>query len=282
MGSVNHHFLSPAKINLMLRILGQRDDGYHELQTAFQLLDWGDEMTFTAEPGMGSHKLTLSGFDGVDAVDNLITQAAALLQPWATLSTDFQVDVIKNIPMGAGLGGGSSNAATTLKFLNQAWVCDLSTFDLLSLAAKLGADVPVFLLGLGAEASGRGDVLTPRQFETPHILLLLPDVHVSTAKLFSHPALQRNQQALTANQLKDPSLWINDFFPLVLNNFPDIAAIYAKLKHDMPLRLSGSGGAMFAIFDDLGDAQRACDKASACCQALLLQPKKQTVDTDPG
>ncbi len=273
MGMVTTKLLSPAKINLMLRIIGQRADGYHLLQTCFQLLDWGDVITFKPVKDNGNNRLEISGFDGLDVQDNLIYQAAEMLKPWAQLHSDWQVVVDKKIPLGAGLGGGSSNAATALKFFNQAWQCDLSVFDLLALAVKLGADVPVFLLGQSALAGGIGDELTPMKFDTPHILLLFPDCHINTAELFKTPGLVRNQMPLKLSDLHRSSFWINDFMPVVLQQFPQISDIYQKLKSKMMLRLSGSGSTMFAEFDNFSEAQRAYQQCKGVCNALLVQPK---------
>ena len=271
MAVVTTQCLSPAKINLMLRVVGQRSDGYHLLQTCFQLLDWGDEITFKLIKADGRNQIEIVGFEGLDAQENLIYQAAQMIKPWAQLKSDWLIDVDKKIPMGAGLGGGSSNAATALKFFNQAWQCDLSVFDLLALAAKLGADVPVFLLGQNALAGGIGDQLTPMDFKAPHILLLFPDCHINTAELFKDPSLVRNQTPLNPANLQQPSFWINDFMPVVLQQFPQVNFIYQQLKAKMNLRLSGSGSTLFAVFDDLSAAQLAHHQATDVCAAILVQ-----------
>lgn len=273
MDLVTTQLLSPAKINLMLRIVGQRADGYHLLQTCFQLLDWGDDITFKPVQADGNNSLEIEGFEGLCVEDNLIHQAAQMLKPWAQLHSDWLVVVDKKIPLGAGLGGGSSNAATALKFFNQAWQCDLSVFDLLALAVKLGADVPVFLLGQSALAGGIGDELTPMKFDTPHILLLLPDCHINTTELFRAHDLVRNQTPLNTTDLQRPSFWINDFMPVVLQQFPEVNGIYQKLKSKMNIRLSGSGSTLYALFDDFSAAQRAYQQCSGVCEALLVQPK---------
>ncbi len=273
MDMVTTRLLSPAKINLMLRIVGQRADGYHLLQTCFQLLDWGDEITFNPVKTDGSNHIEITGFDDLDVKDNLIYQAAEMLKPWAQFNSDWLIKVDKQIPLGAGLGGGSSNAATALKFFNQAWQCDLSVFDLLALAAKLGADVPVFILEQSTLAGGIGDVLTPMKFDTPHILLLFPDCHINTAELFQAPDLVRDQSTIKSISLQQPSFWINDFMPVVLLQFPQVDYIYQRLKTEMNLRLSGSGSTLFAVFDELNNAQRAYKIAEEVCMARLVQPQ---------
>ncbi|MGJ8662970.1 MAG: 4-(cytidine 5'-diphospho)-2-C-methyl-D-erythritol kinase [Marinicella sp.] len=269
---VTQRLLSPAKINLMLRILGQRADGYHQLQTCFQILNWGDQMQFEPRPDYQPRQIEISGFGELEKEDNIIFKAAQLLKPWAVGQSAWHIDVEKNIPLGAGLGGGSSNAATTLKFLNQAWQCDLSTFDLLAMAIKLGADVPIFILGQGALATGIGEELSPMSFDSPYVLLLIPDCHVNTAELFSHPSLNRNQINLKLKQIQQRSFWINDFFPVVLQKFPQINSIYQALKGQIDLRLSGSGGVMFALFDEVEEAEAALQLARTHCQAFLVQP----------
>ncbi len=265
--------LSPAKINLMLRILGQRGDGYHQLQTCFQLLDWGDVMTFERTNESGSNQLHISGFAELEQQDNLIYKAAMMLKPWAQNESDWTVKVEKNIPLGAGLGGGSSNAATTLKFLNEAWQCDLSLNDLLVMALKLGADVPVFVLGRSALANGIGEILSPVKFSTPYVLLLFSDTHINTAELFKVPSLVRNQRPLEVDVLQQKTFWINDFFPVVLANYTSINVVYQALKNAMNLRLSGTGATMYALFDDRKEAEQAQQIAVKICNTILVEPK---------
>ncbi len=277
MDVVSTKLLSPAKINLMLRIVGQRTDGYHLLQTCFQLLDWGDEMTFTPMPDKSKNQLEIKGFEGVNVQDNLIYQAAQMLKPWAQSQSAWLVEVDKQIPLGAGLGGGSSNAATALKFFNKAWQCDLSIFDLLALAAKLGADVPVFILGHSALGVGIGDVLTPMKFDTPYILLLFPGCHINTAELFKASGLTRDQVSINPANMQQSTFWINDFMPLVLQQFPQVYSIYEQLKSKMNLRLSGSGSTLFAVFDELEDAQKAYNTASEFCDVRLVQPQLSSI-----
>lgn len=255
----------------MLRVLKRRNDGYHQLQTCFQLLNWGDEMTFKPINETGKNQLKINGFGNLSLADNLIYQAAQMLKPWAQVHSDWLIEVKKNIPLGAGLGGGSSNAATALKFFNQAWQCDLSIFDLLALAAKLGADVPVFILGQSAVATGIGEQLTPMKFNTPYILLLFPDCHINTAEIFKAPDLARNQSALRNESMQQPSFWINDFMPVVLKRFPQVNHIYQTLKHNMKLRLSGSGSTLFAVFNDLKSAQQAQLMTTELCDAVIVQ-----------
>ncbi len=268
---VSKEILSPAKINLMLRILGQRSDGYHLLQTCFQLLDWGDLLTFNKITADGNNDIRISGFEGLNVENNLIQQAAKVLKPLAQNKSDWLVEVEKQIPLGAGLGGGSSNAATTLKFLNDAWQCQLSEEKLLELASNLGADVPVFIKGESALAEGIGDQLTPIKFNTPYILLLFPECHISTAELFRSPHLFRQQSPIKPEYLQNKSFWINDFMPEVLNKFPLVEKLYKRINLKMDVRLSGSGSTLFVVFNDYLKAQQSYDFASKICKAHLVQ-----------
>ncbi|MCX7552967.1 4-(cytidine 5'-diphospho)-2-C-methyl-D-erythritol kinase [Marinicella sp. S1101] len=269
---VTHTFLSPAKINLMLRILGQRQDGYHELQTCFQILNWGDEIQFKPFTSAEPNAIKITGFERLKPEDNLIHKAAQLLKPLANNTTSWQLAVTKNIPMGAGLGGGSSNAAVVLKFLNDAWQCGMHEKALAELGVRLGADVPVFLSNSSAVATGIGDVLVPTAFNTPHILLLFPETSISTSEMFKHKALNRSQATLKASYLQRPSFWINDFFPLVLKTNHEVNNVYQKLSPSMPIRLSGSGSTLFVLFDDISAAEDAYRLAKCVCKAVLTKP----------
>lgn len=269
---VKHTLLSPAKINLMLRILGQRQDGYHELQTFFQILNWGDEIQFVPFSSTQPNAIKIAGFEQLSPEDNLIYKAAQLLKPLAKNTTSWHIAVTKNIPMGAGLGGGSSNAAVVLKFLNDAWQCGLNKNTLAELGVGLGADVPIFILNSSAVATGIGDALVPMAFNTPHILLLFPETSISTSHMFAHKALNRSQTALKASYFQRPSFWINDFFPLVLSTNDVVNDVYQKLISSMPLRLSGTGSTLFVLFDDITAAEDAYRQAKSICHAVLTKP----------
>jgi 4-diphosphocytidyl-2-C-methyl-D-erythritol kinase len=264
--------LSPAKINLMLRIVGRRADGYHDLQTLFQLLNWGDQMRFVQLNDQGHKHITISGFSDLPDEDNLIYRAAMKLQPWARQSSDWHITVDKHIPQGAGLGGGSSNAATTLMVLNEYWHCGLNQQQLMALGVELGADVPVFIYGRSALATGVGDQLTEWMVDTPFVLLVLPEIHINTAKLFSHQGLTRDQQVLNPDQLHQQDLWINDFFPLLIRLNPEIAGLFEQLKQVMPVRLSGTGSAMFAVYKDKEQAETALKSLPAGLNSRLVVP----------
>ncbi|TDR23208.1 4-(cytidine 5'-diphospho)-2-C-methyl-D-erythritol kinase [Marinicella litoralis] len=274
---VKQSVLSRAKINLMLRIIGQRKDGYHQLQTCFQILEWGDSIDFCCIREKGNNHIDIKGFTGLKKEDNLIYRAALSLVPYARVSSDWSILVEKNIPTGAGLGGGSSNAAETLKFLNTHWKCGLTQMELQKIGSKLGADIPVFISGHSALASGIGDELVQMEFNTPYILLIFAGTHISTQSIFQHPRLNRNQVELTAEELDNRDLWINDFFPLVLNNYADMNTLYQQLSKHIHVRLSGSGSTLFAVYNDESAAQTALKWADKYANCMLVRPKINTV-----
>ena len=211
---------SPAKINLFLHITGQRSDGYHNIQTVFQLLDIGDELTFTANSS-GKIQLNASITD-LSEKDNLIYRAAKLLQVSTKSTKGCVIDLTKRIPMGAGLGGGSSNAATTLVTLNYLWECGLTAGELAGLGQMLGADVPVFVVGKSAFAEGIGEILTPVKLPKKWFLVITPDCHVSTAEIFSNPQLTRNSSPIKIRALEAAECR-NDCQRVVVKNYPAVA-----------------------------------------------------------
>jgi len=275
---VKFNRLSRGKINLMLRIVGQRDDGYHNLQTCFQLLEWGDLMTFNCINPVGSNAITIKGFPDLKKENNLICQAADALLAYAQIPSDWEITVKKNIPVGSGLGGGSSNAAETLKLLNEQWGCGLSQAELIKIGGKLGADVPIFISGQSAVATGIGDCLDPKTFETPYILLIFPEVSINTATLFNQPGLMRKQVELLPAEINQRDLWINDFFPVVLHQNTAIKTVYDLLKSRIDVRLSGTGSTMFALFNSESEAKNVFKWADKLVKCLLVRPKIKAVD----
>jgi len=243
--------LAPAKLNLFLHITGRRPDGYHELQTLFQLLDWGDQLRFTAND---SGEVTLdSNAPQIPLADNLITRAARLLQQ-GTLGAHIELQ--KNIPTGAGLGGGSSNAATTLLALNHLWGLRLSPIALQSLGTRLGADVPVFVGARTAWAEGIGDILTPIELPERWYLILVPECHVSTAQIFSHRQLTRNSIPIKmATFFEEDSR--NDCQQLVRHLHPEVDKALKVLDNFGEARLTGTGACAFISFDNATQARKA-------------------------
>jgi len=241
--------LSPAKLNLFLHITGRREDGYHDLQTLFQLLDWGDSLRFTANQ---SGKITLQGMDlNIPTTENLIYRAASLLQR-GDLGIDIAVH--KRIPPGAGLGGGSSNAATTLLALNRLWQLDLPAEELQALGATLGADVPVFVGGRTAWAEGIGEVLTPVNLEQRWYVIITPPCQVSTGQIFSHLQLTRNTSPIKMAAFFE-GYSRNDCQELVRHLYPDVDASLSWLNRFAEARLTGTGASVFSGFGTESEAR---------------------------
>jgi 4-diphosphocytidyl-2-C-methyl-D-erythritol kinase len=243
--------LSPAKLNLFLHITGRRDDGYHQLQTLFQLLDWGDQLHF--EPN-NSGSITLNGCDlDIPLEENLIFRAARLLQR-DTLGAQITLD--KKIPAGGGLGGGSSNAASTLLALNHLWGLGLARDELQTMGARLGADVPVFVGAHTAWAEGIGDILTPTDLPERWFLILVPKCHVSTAKIFSHQQLTRNSPAIKMAAVFEGDSR-NDCQQLVRRLYPEVDDALKELEAFGEARLTGTGACVFASFGTAAEARAA-------------------------
>ncbi|MDE0842949.1 MAG: 4-(cytidine 5'-diphospho)-2-C-methyl-D-erythritol kinase [Psychrobacter pacificensis] len=278
--------LSPAKINLFLHITGKRADGYHNLQTVFRLLDWGDYLYFSlmddslvptadnkADANTLCHQLlVLAGAEAIttDIEDNLIFKAARALLAFAIESNKLPSQLVpvhvtldKHLPMGAGLGGGSSNAATTMLVLNELWQLNFTRDALIKIGAKVGADVPIFIFGQDAIAMGIGEELTGINLPDQQYLVLTPEAHVNTAKLFAHPKLQRDIAPLSIDTIKNQSndyvqnlntLYHNVFTPVVTSLAPAVAEAldYLKGLESQALgtaRMTGSGSAVFLPLD---------------------------------
>ncbi len=242
---------APAKINLFLHIIGRRADGYHLLQTVFQFLDYGDTLTFRVRQDGVVRRV--SDIDGVHSDSDLTVRAARLLQRLTGSSLGVDIGIEKRLPMGGGLGGGSSDAATTLVALNRLWGLALSDDALAAAGLQLGADVPVFVRGDAAWAEGVGEDLTPLLLPEPWFLVLIPGCHVSTAEIFAAPELTRDVQ-----RSKIPAFlsglrseqWVNVFEPVVRQRYPDVDKALKWLGNFAQARMSGSGASVFAAFDD--------------------------------
>lgn len=250
---------APAKINLLLHITGQRADGYHQLQTLFQFLDLHDELTFQlTEDGKATLQPQLAG---VAAEDNLIMRAVRLLQPLRTNSHwGVEIHLQKNLPMGGGLGAGSSDAATTLLALNHLWQLELNLTQLAEIGLQLGADVPVFIFGQTAWAEGIGEILTPVEAEEALYLLIFPGCHCDTGKLFSHPNLPRATPLINPNTANQ-HLGKNDFEALVRQLYPAVEATFAWLlaENQQPF-LTGSGSSVYCKVNNLEQANALLNK----------------------
>lgn len=247
---------SPAKLNLFLHITGRRADGYHSLQTIFQLLDYGDSLTFTLNQ---SGDISLSpAMDTVAAEDNLIVRAARLLQSAAGCTQGCDIVIDKQIPMGAGLGGGSSNAATALVGLNQLWQSGLSSDELADLGTKLGADVPVFVRGNTAFAEGIGELLTAVELPEQWYLVITPNVQVSTAEIFSNPQLTRDTSPIKIRALSEVQ-YRNDCQAVVTELYPAVKKALEWISDYRNPLMTGTGASVFCSFDNQTEAQQALD-----------------------
>ncbi|MGP9800404.1 4-(cytidine 5'-diphospho)-2-C-methyl-D-erythritol kinase [Rheinheimera sp. NSM] len=243
-----------AKLNLFLHITGRRDDGYHNLQTLFQLLDVGDELTFDLRRD-SDIRLDCNNAQLVNE-QNLVLRAARLLQQYSHCSRGCDIYLQKRLPMGGGLGGGSSDAATTLLGLNRLWQLGLSVDTLAELGLKLGADVPLFVRGYTAFAEGVGEKLLPLPMPEKVYLVVTPDCHISTAEIFQHPDLIRNTPTIASDQVLTAS-WHNDCQPLVERLYPIVAITLQWLVEYAPCQMTGTGASVFAAFPDQTSAQHA-------------------------
>jgi 4-diphosphocytidyl-2-C-methyl-D-erythritol kinase len=265
---------SPAKLNLFLHINGRYANGYHQLQSLFQILDYGDELAFDVNT---SDKITLADpIAGVADEDNLIIKAALLLKETVLKETALNknlpdtkskglgcnIHLKKRLPMGGGIGGGSSNAATTLLVLNKLWDCHLSETKLTTLGLTLGADVPIFIQGKTAFAEGVGEKLEQVSLPTKTYLVLFPDSHVSTAEIFSLPNLPRNTAKINFSDYSFANTH-NDCQELVCERDPNVAKALHWLLEYAPSRMTGTGSCIFAMFEHRQEALNV--------QALLPQ-----------
>lgn len=233
---------APAKINLFLHILGQRADGYHNLQTAFQFLEFSDELTFTLRDD--HHIILHSSFDDIPTEQNIIFKAAKWLQDYSRTKQGVDIWVEKKIPIGGGLGGGSSNAATTLVALNQLWQLQISNHALCQLGLQLGADVPIFIYGYAAFAEGVGEKLMPITPPEPWYLITIPKVCISTAQVFNDPELPRDTAPISLTQL-DTVQTHNDCLVVVEKQHAEIKELLALLNQFSPTKLTGTGACLF-------------------------------------
>lgn len=249
--------LAPAKLNLFLHITGRRADGYHELQTLFQLLDYGDELSFDPLPN-GDLSLHAEGptASAMPLDDNLILQAAELLRQEAMdPMLGAAISVGKRLPAGAGLGGGSSDAAATLLALNELWQLDLPEAQLCELGVKLGADVPVFLRGRSAWAEGVGEILTPVELPDAFFLVVTPPCFVSTKEVFSQENLTRNSPAIKmADFLAGRSR--NDCEAVTRALYPAVAEALDWLAQFTEARMTGTGASVFARCKSRAEAEQ--------------------------
>ncbi|HHN8544292.1 4-(cytidine 5'-diphospho)-2-C-methyl-D-erythritol kinase [Citrobacter cronae] len=258
------HWPSPAKLNLFLYITGQRADGYHTLQTLFQFLDYGDEIGINLRHDGEIHLLT--PVEGVAHEDNLIVRAARLLMKTASATARLpagsgaDISIEKRLPMGGGLGGGSSNAATVLVALNHLWQCGLSVDELAAIGLTLGADVPVFVRGHAAFAEGVGEILTPVDPKEKWYLVAHPGVSIPTPVIFNDPDLPRNTPKRSIKTLLKCEFG-NDCEVIARKRFREVDAALSWLLEYAPSRLTGTGACVFAEFDTESRARQVLEQA---------------------
>jgi 4-diphosphocytidyl-2-C-methyl-D-erythritol kinase len=269
-----HHWPSPGKLNLFLYITGRRADGYHLLQTLFQFLDYGD--TLTIEHNNSGNIRLMTPLAGVAEDDNLIIRAAKLLRHhidpdenrFPRPGADIWLE--KRLPMGGGLGGGSSNAATVLVALNHLWKCGLNDEDLARLGVVLGADVPVFVRGRAAFAEGVGEQLTPVAPPEKWYLVAVPPVSISTPLIFADPDLKRDSPVRSlATLLESP--YRNDCEPIARKQFYEVEQVLSWLLEYAPSRLTGTGACVFAEFDTETAARRVLEQAPTWVHGFVAQ-----------
>ncbi len=287
---------APAKLNLMLHITGQREDGYHELQTLFQFIDFFDEIEFTIR--QDNQLVRYCENFSIPENEDIIIQAAKLLQknfynknPEAKKKLGTDIHLHKKIPMGAGLGGGSSDAATTLVALNTLWQLRFSIDELAEMGLSLGADVPVFVRGFAAFAEGIGEKLSPFSPPESWYLVLIPPVHVSTKEIFSNRQLTRDCSTIKMCDLSRRE-WRNVCTPVVVKNYPLVLQAIEILNEYSKACMSGTGASVFASFDTEAQAEAVLQKIrknsavkswiSFVARGLNQSPLKKFLDSQAG
>ena len=257
---------APAKLNLFLHITGRRADGYHELQTVFQFIDLQDTITLANRSDQQINRVTR--WSEVAEEDDLMVRAAQKLANSCGISAGVDIAIEKHIPMGAGLGGGSSDAATVLCGLNLLWGLDLSNRELADIGITLGADVPIFIHGHAAWAEGTGEILTSIDPPEDNYLLIVPPAHVSTAEIFNHPALTRDSSPIKIADFLEGQ-GHNDLEAVVRQEYPVIDDTMNWLQHFSNARMTGTGAGVFITTDSAREAQNIAQQAPADWRGLL-------------
>ena len=251
------NYESFAKINLFLHILNKRDDGYHNLQTWFTFVDLKDYLEFSFND---SNKINIfSNKDISPKEDNLIFKAIRIFQKNYNIhQVGVDVKITKNIPLGAGLGGGSSNAAVTLMAMRDFYIPSMINKEMLQMASQLGADVAIFLYGQSAWAEGIGDILKPKAFKPKYILLIKPNVHISTAEFFNREYLSKRTNLLSDKLDFDSNIMGNDFEKIFFAKYPDFKDYFESLNSEF--RMTGTGSCFYLLSDDKAKLERLTAK----------------------
>ncbi|MGB7542152.1 MAG: 4-(cytidine 5'-diphospho)-2-C-methyl-D-erythritol kinase [Burkholderiales bacterium] len=264
----DRRYPAPAKLNLFLHVVGRRADGYHLLQTAFRLIDCCDWLHFS--PRIDSEVKLALPLPGVAESDELAVRAACLLQAEAGCTQGVDIVIEKHIPVGGGLGGGSSDCATALAVLNRLWNLGLPRERLAALALRLGADVPFFLCGGNAFAEGVGELLTPLELPPAWYVVLLPPVSIATAEVFAAPELTRNTKRITISSFS-AGFGRNDLEPVVCGRHAVVAAHLAWLGQHGDARMSGSGACVFAEFATEREARAVKSRMPADMRGCVVR-----------
>jgi 4-diphosphocytidyl-2-C-methyl-D-erythritol kinase len=265
---------APAKLNLFLHITGRRSDGYHLLQTVFQFLDIHDDVLLDVDTS--GDVAALHHYPGFTHEDDLTLRAARLLQTETGCRAGVKINLVKNLPVGGGIGGGSSDAATVLMVLNQLWHTNLNQEELAAIGLRLGADVPVFIHGRACWAEGVGEDIQAIDLPEPVYLLVYPKVHVSTGQIFSAPELTRNTSPIKiADFLAGDAR--NDCESIVRDQVPEIDQAMQWLGQYSPARLTGTGSCVFAEFESHQQAQQAADQVPQDWQTWVSQGNNRSM-----
>lgn len=259
---------SPAKLNLFLHITGRYENGYHQLQSLFQLLDIGDDVGF--DVNTNDDVKIAQQLPGVPEQDNLVYRAAMALKTHAPQGTGCTFHIKKRLPMGGGIGGGSSNAATVLVVLNQLWRCNLDTQTLANIGLTLGADVPIFVHGNTAFAEGVGEVLLPTAIAEKWYLVATPNVSISTSSIFTSVDLPRNTPKIDFKTYSFEKTH-NDCQTLVEKTHKDVANLLQWLLHYAPSRMTGTGASVFAVFDAKENADKVLRLLPDCYAGFVAK-----------
>lgn len=271
-------WLAPAKLNLFLHITGRCANGYHCLQTIFQFLDYADILHFHLQD---DDKILCDSSANIPPTEDLTVRAATILKNYTQTKQGIHIQVEKKLPIGAGLGGGSSNAATTLLALNQLWQCHLPLTTLAALGLNLGADVPIFINGQTAWAEGVGEKLSPLpHLPEPWYLIVNPNCQIATGKIFSDPGLTRNMLPITMRDFLEGKTK-NVCEPIVRQRYPEVAEALDWLNQRRQARLTGTGACIFAAFDDQRQAQAQLQNLPKKWQGFVAQGKNQSPAHQP-
>ena len=252
-------FSSPAKINLGLDVLRKRPDGYHDIETVFQFLDWGDVLDISIETDE-----TKIICPQVDANQNLVLKAVNLLKKITGTKKNAQIIIDKNIPIGAGLGGGSSNAATVMHVLNELWKLKFTKDELKRISVSIGADLPIFIEGTASKAEGIGDVLNEANPEEATLLIILPKCKISTKKAFDKISL------ISQKKIKNNILF-NIFEDWARKNFEEIEDCFSWIEKYSKGNLSGTGSSIYAKFNSFEEASKIIDNAPECINCFVTK-----------